>query len=92
MSMVLHAQGRAIFALQRLEKHSPQAALLMLECDRSLASHRYTLLVMTEDGDDSDSDSDEEEDDERSPMTAHLRLQRLDPEYMPVYRALIVVT
>jgi hypothetical protein len=37
-------KAKAIFALQRLERggYSPQAALLMLECDRSLASHRYT--------------------------------------------------
>jgi hypothetical protein len=40
-------------------------------------------------GDDSD-DSDEEDDDERSPMTALISGSNgLDPEYMPVYRALI---
>jgi hypothetical protein len=42
----------------------------MLECDRSLASHRYNHTGNdAEDGDDSDSDGDEEGGDERSPMT-----------------------
>jgi hypothetical protein len=62
---VLHAQGRkGNLLLQRLEgRYSPQAALLMLDCD--LASHRYTYNRNdAEDGDDSDNDSDEEEEDE----------------------------
>jgi hypothetical protein len=49
-------EGRSS-ALQRLEKgrYSPQAACLC-ECDRSLASHRYSTGDDAEDGDDSDSD------------------------------------
>jgi hypothetical protein len=52
--------GRAISFYSVLKNGSPQAALLMLDCDRSLASHRYTSNVNdAEDGDDSDSDSDD---------------------------------
>jgi hypothetical protein len=42
MSMVLHAQGRKgdllLYSVLRKARYSPQAALLMLDCDRSLAS------------------------------------------------------
>jgi hypothetical protein len=57
-------QGRKgnllLYSVLKESRYSPQAALLMLECDRSLASHRYTYSNDAEDGDDSDSDSDEE--------------------------------
>jgi hypothetical protein len=59
-----------LFSVLEEGGYSPQAALLMLDCDRSLASHRYNHTGNDEDVM-SDSDSDEEEDgDERSPMTA----------------------
>jgi hypothetical protein len=40
--------GRAISLYSVLKTGTPQAALLMLDCDRSLASHRYTSNVMTQ--------------------------------------------
>jgi hypothetical protein len=69
-------QGRKgnllLYSVLKESRYSPQAALLMLDCDRSLASHRHTCDNDTEDDDDAESDSDEEEEDgdERSPMTA----------------------
>jgi hypothetical protein len=54
--------GRAIFCFTASWKRAvfSQAALLMLECDRSLASHRYT----PDNDEDGDADSDEEDGDE----------------------------
>jgi hypothetical protein len=59
-----------LYSVLRSSQYSPQAALLMLECDRSLATHRYTPTG-AQNGDDSDSGSgSDEEEDVVSPMTA----------------------
>jgi hypothetical protein len=42
------AEGNLLLAASWKRRNSPQAALLMLECDRSLASHRYTNTMMTQ--------------------------------------------
>jgi hypothetical protein len=57
MSMVLHARQEegqsSLYSVLRSSRYSPQA-VLMLECDRSLATHR-TPTGNDADGDDSDS-------------------------------------